>query len=115
MKYHHADAINTLPILGLFIAKAADEIGWGKLIVGALLTFILTGIAWNLNSIATDIRELRNVSVNNRQSTIMEQAAINARLERFDANQKTVMQRNDEQDRKINSLEDCFKIKPMTR
>jgi len=113
MKYHlPTDVIGTLPIMGCFVAKLADEVGWGKLIVGALLTFILTGIAWNLNSISTDIRELRNVAVNNRQNTMAEQAAINTRIERIETRQGEVIKHNEDQDKRIFSLEDCFKVFP---
>ena len=105
MEYRHADAISTLPILGFFIAKVGEEVGWGKLIVGALLTFILTGIAWNLNCMATDIRELR-ASIKEEVVAGLKRGKENSeKIERVEARQLEVIKRNEEQDRRIENIE----------
>ena len=112
MKYHHSDAIGTLPIIGLFIARTAEEIGWGKLIVGALLTFVLTGIAWNLNSISTDIREIRTATTLVAKQNAESWAIAAQRMERIETIQKIVVEHNKEQDVMLEKLSDCIKVLP---
>ena len=110
MKYHiSADAIGILPIMGGFIAKLGDEIGWGKLIAGGLLTFILAGIAWNLNTISVDIRDLRS-SVKTAVICTLEKAASNAeRIGKVEVIQQQVLKRNEDEDRRIEKIEDWMR------
>lgn len=59
MDLKFSESAGIMPIMAGFVSKIADEVGYPRLIIGTLLSLILFGIGFNLNSISTDIREIR--------------------------------------------------------
>ena len=92
MKHHLSmDEVGIFPIIGAFISKAAEEVGYTRLVVGTLMSLILAGVLFNLNSISTDVRDLR-ASIKAVVISDLEKARCeDAKIARIETNQQIVM------------------------
>lgn len=96
MDHRIPDSLGVMPILGGFIQKMADEVGYPRIIIGALLSLILMGMGFNLNNISMDIREMRKAIQQDAMAAKEEAALAKQELAVVKARQQEVMRTLDE-------------------